>query len=131
MPRPAAGDPVSLTDLAQSSWRAMEIEGQPVEGRHPPEIMFDSRSYVSGTGGCNTFHAPVVGESDGVSFGPIASSRRACEAALMQQEQRFFAALTKKTRLESDLDKLFLVAEDGQVALRFMRVYPADTDTGD
>lgn len=130
MPRPAAGSPISVTELVGSTWQVTEIEGKPVQGREPPQLVFDSRTFLSGIGGCNPFHAPIKGEDEGVSFGPIASTKRACEPELMDQEQRFFAALTRKARLESDLDLLFLIGEDNQVSLRLERVFPPDDDTG-
>lgn len=128
--RPTAGEPASLAQLAQSTWRAQEIEGQPVSDELPqPVLVFEDRTRVSGTGGCNLFSGPVKGESAGVTFGPLAVTRRACAPALMDQEQRFFAALAKKANLQRDLDLLFLLAEDGSVTLRFSQDFPLDRDS--
>jgi heat shock protein HslJ len=48
---------------------------------------------VSGSAGCNNFHATYVTEGDRIEFGPAMTTRMACDEPLMTQEQAFLAAL--------------------------------------
>jgi heat shock protein HslJ len=49
---------------------------------------------VTGTTGCNTFRAPYTSEGNRLSIGPAATTRKACPAeGVMEQERQFLAAL--------------------------------------
>lgn len=53
---------------------------------------------VKGFGGCNTFRATYTTNGDQVAIGPVATTRRACPAeGVMQQEREFIAALKSTT----------------------------------
>lgn len=49
---------------------------------------------VSGSSGCNTFRGTYTAEGDRISFGPLATTRKACAGeGVMEQERAFLAAL--------------------------------------
>ena len=49
---------------------------------------------VRGSSGCNTFRAPYTSEGNRLSIGPAATTRMACGAeGVMEQERQFLAAL--------------------------------------
>jgi len=125
------GRPVTVTQLAPSAWVAVEIAGQPSlatdGGRRRPSLVFRSEREVIGSGGCNDFSGPVSGESAAVAFGPFATTRKACDQDIMDQEQRYLEALARGGRLESGMNLLYLVGADGKVAVRFLA---ATEDTG-
>lgn len=52
---------------------------------------------VKGFSGCNTFRATYTTQGDRISVGPVATTRRACDSAVMQQEREFLAALKSTT----------------------------------
>ncbi len=55
---------------------------------------FGPDGQLTGSGGCNTFNAEyTVSGSDGLSIGPVASTKKACEEEVMQTEAAYFAAL--------------------------------------
>jgi heat shock protein HslJ len=56
---------------------------------------------VTGSGGCNTFTGPYTLEGRDLRIGPLASTRRACEPSIMDQETRFLAALSRVTTFDT------------------------------
>lgn len=61
-------------------------------GTERPTLRLDGRS-VSGSTGCNTYRGAYASRADVLRFGPLATTRRACPAALEGQETRFLNLL--------------------------------------
>lgn len=104
------------------TWRVEDIGGTGVVDASRTEITFDGNGRASGVGGCNRFTGGVeLGEDDALSFGPMAATRMACVPALMEQEQKFFAALdaVRSWRIEEPF--LFLADEDGEDLVKLIR----------
>ena len=56
-------------------------------------MTFD-KGQVKGSSGCNTYRAAYTSEGNRLSIGPVVSTRQACSAeGVMQQEREFLAAL--------------------------------------
>jgi heat shock protein HslJ len=64
-------------------------------------IQFGADGSVSGSSGCNRFTGMYQTSGTSLMFGPLATTRMACEQAIMDQEQAFLAALaaTKSYRI--------------------------------
>src|SRR5262249_23016145 len=61
-------------------------------------MVFDTDGHVSGNSGCNMFTGPYTISGSSISFGPLASTLRACLSdEANQQEQQFLAALNATT----------------------------------
>ena len=74
-----------------------------------------------GSDGCNNLNAKLNDLNDAeISFGPIVSTRKAC--ASMELPKAFNAALIKVRRYQQEPGGLQLMADDGQVLLRFKKV---------
>jgi heat shock protein HslJ len=87
--------------LAGTSWRLVELNGQPlVPGGEPLTLQFAAdEPRVSGYGGCNQFSGEYSQNGASLRFGPLLSTRRAClEPALNTQETAYFQALESTTR---------------------------------
>ena len=107
--------------LAGTSWRLVELNGQPVAGTEPLTLSFGTEGQVSGYGGCNQFSGPYTQSGASLRFGPLASTRRAClEPALSEQETAYFAALESTTRYSIEGGQLVLYSGIDVVA-RFRR----------
>ena len=80
-----------------------------------------SASQVAGHGGCNSFNGAAVLSAGQLSMGPLASTRKMCPPAVMDQENRFLRALetVRSARVEHDL--LHLQDANGQTILRLSR----------
>lgn len=80
-------------ELLEETWLAREIGREPVAGGGQPTLRFTNDGRAGGSGGCNTYAAPVNIDGDAIAFGRLASTRMACEPPLLDQEQKFFIAL--------------------------------------
>jgi heat shock protein HslJ len=111
------GDPEGRT------WMLTELGGAPaLPGTLVTLTFFDGS--ISGTGGCNDFAVPAAwSDGDFIVESVVASTRRACETAVMSQEELFFRTLTQATRYEVDGDLLALRI-DGSTGAQFSAEAP-------
>jgi heat shock protein HslJ len=89
-------------DAAQASavdtyWRAVQIDGQAVgssaEAREPHFVLSTDGGSVSGSTGCNRLSGKFTQSADGLRFGPLITTRMACQPAANELEARFLRAL--------------------------------------
>jgi heat shock protein HslJ len=107
-------DPQSTTALVGPIWQATSYNNgiagvvTTVPGSEV-SMVFSDDGRVSGNGGCNAFNGPYTLSGSSITFGPLATTRRACPSeAINLQEQRFLAALTASTNYEIAGDRLTL-----------------------
>jgi heat shock protein HslJ len=62
---------------------------------------FEPDGRIMGSGGCNTYTGPYTLSGRDLRIGPLASTRRACEPAILDQETRFLAALGRVTTFDT------------------------------
>jgi putative lipoprotein len=107
--------------LADHEWRAVDVNGYPVSARSGPTIrLVDGRA--SGTTGCNTYNAAYeTSTRERIRITGVSTTRKMCEAPLMDQERRFTAILENAQSYSLYGDGSFsLIAADG-AAIRFRR----------
>ncbi len=95
-----AGEPASL--LTGDEWVVEDIGGGGVIDFARTSMMFTEDGKVSGSGACNRYGGTYALNGEGLSFGPIAATKKGCPPAVMDQENRFFAALESVDRFEID-----------------------------
>lgn len=78
---------------------------------------FGTDGDVSGAGGCNPYFGPYKTQASLIQIGPLASTRRACPEAIMDQENLFLIALQSAAKYEIDDDMLELRRADGAIAV--------------
>ncbi|MFW9606549.1 MAG: META domain-containing protein [Pseudomonas sp.] len=101
-------------DITQNhSYKVTWIGTQPIDSYI--SMAFDVDGRVYGTGGCNHWFAGYGIEGEILRFSRIGSTKRACEAAVMQHEQQFFDALGHVRRWDfSPSGELRLWPEQGK-----------------
>ena len=57
---------------------------------------------VSGSAGCNDYNGPYTLDGDKVTIGPLATTRKACEQPVMDQETAFLTALQTPATVEQN-----------------------------
>jgi heat shock protein HslJ len=72
---------------------------------------------ISGSGGCNRFHGAFTTEAGALRIGPLATTRMACEAEVMTQEQEFLRALESATKWDIVRGMLDVHRADGERVL--------------
>lgn len=68
--------------------------------------------------GCNTGSGSVTVSEDALTFGPIATTKRACEDNLMNLESAVFATLVEEATYEIEADVLTIRSDDAGLVLR-------------
>jgi lactoylglutathione lyase len=98
------------------------IEWSLVGGRGQTLLLADG--HASGSGGCNRFAGEYALDGDRLSFQPLASTRMACDSAVMQAESDYFGALDRVVRVALVDGDLVLTDEAGAELLRFTEAAP-------
>jgi len=117
---------VTRRSLTDNAWRVQSYNnGQggittPVQGT-TLTATFGQDGTVAGSAGCNTFRGSFTVEADALSFGPLATTRMACPAPILEQERQFLAALeaTSLFAIEAD-QRLTLRDADGSIQAVFV-----------
>ncbi len=80
------------------------------------------QSQISGNGGCNAYSGPYWVSGSNIAIGPLATNQMMCgEAAVMDQEQQFLAALQSAATYQLNGSRLELRRADGALAVSFVR----------
>lgn len=109
------GDPLSLL---VGDWKVEEIAGEPVIATSETSLAFDLEGSMHGNASCNRFFGGFTLTGEGLTLSPGGATMMACETGLMEQEQRFLAALEQVNRFESLADsRLKLVDVEGNTVL--------------
>jgi len=111
---PAPEVPADMAAVA-GTWIAEEINGAPSGEKVVSWLKLGDEGRAQGQGGCNSYTGTYKLEDGVLTFGPLASTRRACPEPQMSQEERFFAALgaVKAVRIE-----------DGKLVLADLQGHP-------
>jgi len=109
--------------LTGTSWWVEDIAGKGVIDMSHTTIEFTDDGRVVGDTGCNRYFGSVEIAESGVSFGPLAGTRKMCAPALMDQEQAFFQAMTRVSKWEiAETGLLHLHDVDGAGQLRASQI---------
>lgn len=119
-------DRLTLQELAGTRWRLTRLDAAtPVPAASAVELRLEG-ARISGSTGCNAFHAEVLGgERDALELGPLATTRRACPEPAMRLEQRVLEALDRANRFGFFFGRLELqydTRERRTGRLRFVRI---------
>lgn len=84
-------------------------------------LKFGEEGRASGSTGCNSYSGPYRVRGDTLTFGALASTRRAClDQNANQQEQRFLSALGAASRFRLASNRLTILSDRGQTVLNFV-----------
>lgn len=111
--------------LRGTSWRLEDLAGAGVLDRVQATLEFTEEGRASGSASCNRFNGAVTVSGASITFGPLATTRRMCADAVMDQETRYLAALHEAERFEIDEPFLYIHTTGRPQPLRLIR---ADDD---
>lgn len=123
---PAAGAPGAGDALTHTAWELVSIgdpgAGTPVIAGRAPTLTFEAGGQAGGRGGCNSYGAQYQLENQKISIRQVTSTMMACtDDGVMDQEQRFYAALQVADSFELAGDQLKLWFDNGSGVLTFVR----------
>lgn len=125
--RPFFGAPLRMAQAASiaGSWRLVTM-GDPSSPGVVPQATALTADFaedrVTGSGGCNRFMGGYKTQDGQLSIGPLASTFKACEPTIMNQETRYLQALQGAQRYEIDGQRqlsIFYQTEQESGVLRF------------
>ena len=119
-PAPPAG--VAFAPLEGTAWLAEDIDGRGVVDRVPSTLIFDAGQKVAGRAACNRYFGTYQQSGDRVEIKPGGTTRMACPPDVMEQEDRFLAALGAAKKARHEGDKLLLLDENGRVRMRLASI---------
>ena len=103
------------SDLA-GAWVVEFIGERPVIDNSPAYIEFAEEGRVGGNSSCNRFTGAYVLSGSSLTFSKLASTKKMCFGALMEQETRFLAALERVAKVQMQNGLIVLLdAKDGVV----------------
>ena len=115
----------SSTKVQGTEWRIAEIGGQAVSTQSNATLKLGTDGSVSGSSGCNQFNGKATLSGHSLHFGPLASTRKACEPALMSQEERLLKDLGLVTGyMVDEKGDLHLTDASGNSLMRLERATP-------
>jgi heat shock protein HslJ len=78
-------------------------------------------STISGTAGCNTYHASYEASGSDISFGPIAGTQKLCPEPERSTEDRYLQLLAQIGSYEVSGRSMSMNDTDGTPVLQFMQ----------
>lgn len=102
----------SAPSLQGTTWYISGWSGSPVPGSAPITLQFKG-DRLMGTAGCNSFNGAYVSSDGNLTIDKaLATTRKACAAEVMAQEQKFLQLLTQVTA--------YGIGNDGQLTLTYL-----------
>lgn len=109
--------PVPVVDpksLGGDPWVLEDLLGHGVIDNSHTTLQFMPSGKVNGSGGCNKYTGSVAFKGQAITFTPMAATMMACAPALMDQETRYFDALTKADSVAMDKNGALLIHVKGE-----------------
>ena len=103
-----------LATLAGTEWG-------PMDGSFDQFVAFKSEGDVIGSGGCNNFFGSFTQNGRLVTFGPLASTKKACPPAIMNAERDFLNLLAQVRAVDATFKTLTLYGESNEVLATLRR----------
>jgi heat shock protein HslJ len=102
------------------AWIAVSINGKSIGGTERPTFTLDEQFRVRGFGGCNTYSTTAFPlREQGIAVGPLALTKRSCDAGVMATEKAFLMALRTSAKWDTPVASLVLRGPSGE--LKFER----------
>jgi len=118
--------PKSQARLIETYWKAVELEGKPVEvragTREPHMVLRAEKNAVNGFSGCNTFRGAYEVNGNSLRFKNMASTLMALPAG-SDTEKNFLSAIKAATTQHIAGETLELRDQDGRIRARFESRY--------
>jgi len=118
--RKAASSEAEPPNLVGTTWLLEDLAGAGVIDRIQATLSFSANGTASGNASCNQFNGPATVSGSTVSFGPLATTRKMCPEAVMDQERRYLEALRGTVQFERKESFLYIYAAGQSQPLRFI-----------
>lgn len=110
---------VSQEQLVGKVWNCQQLFEREVFDETRITIEFMADGTVRGSGGCNNYTSTYTLAGNNITFGPIASTKKACGASTGEQEFTYFSFLKRIDKIMLEDDELELFAPDVKEPMQF------------
>jgi heat shock protein HslJ len=107
--------------LRGSSWRLADLGGTGVLDGAEATLTFPEAGRIAGNGSCNNFSGRAAIGAGTIRIGPLASTKRACPPAVMDQEAKYLRAMEAAQLIAMQGPFLLVYARGMEEPLRFTR----------
>jgi heat shock protein HslJ len=119
-----SGEQAVAGDWTVTMLRTADAVSSPVPGSTLTLSLANGNA--SGSAGCNNFNGGFTVDGQQLTFGPLATTRKACaDPAIGKQETDYLAALAATRTFSSTSSMLTLLAEDGTITVTLVRAEPS------
>ncbi|PKI17529.1 META domain-containing protein [Colwellia sp. 12G3] len=103
------------------NWLVGSINGNPVITGSIVQLKFTLENTLSGSASCNNISTSFSSQNNSINIGPIATTRKMCLPALMDQEALVLQALSKVKRFQLYNGQLSMFDQQGSLQLKAKR----------
>lgn len=96
-------------------------EWGPAQNELDQFIAFKSDGDIIGSGGCNNFFGSYTQNGRLITFGPLASTRKACPSPIMEAERDFLQLFETVRAVDATFKELTLYGENNQILATLRR----------
>jgi heat shock protein HslJ len=117
---PGTQDPAALEGESWILTQMLTAGGQTEVVQTGVSAQFDGTT-ISGTAGCNSYHASYEASGGDISFGPIAATKKICPEDEQSTEDRYLQLLAEIGSFEVSGRSMSMNDTDGTPVLQFMQ----------
>lgn len=109
-------------ETIQGSWKVQSIQEIAVIKNSSARLKFNQENKLSGSASCNNLSSSYNSQDNALTIAPIATTRKMCLPALMEQEARLLQSLNKVKRFELYNGQLSMYDQQGQLQIKAKRI---------
>lgn len=116
--------PVGTTaqSLVGTRWLLEDLSGRGVIDRLQSTLAFPEPGRVAGVAGCNSFTGQLLLTGEQMALSGLASTRKACQPAVADQETRYLESLSQARRIRREGPYLIIDTAGADRPLKFTRL---------
>ncbi len=109
------------------NWLIVSIQDKTVIENSAARLVFHSEDKLSGSASCNNMSSSYSAQDSALTINRIATTRKMCLPALMEQESRLLRALSKVNRFQLNNGQLSLYDQQGDLQIIAKRTKEKNT----
>lgn len=125
-PAPSEREEGNTIEMVGTEWRLKDLGGAGVLDGAETTLEFPEAGKAVGNASCNRFFGAVDISGASIGFGPLATTRKFCAEAVMNQETKYLQALKEAERFSLDGSALLIYSKGMERPLRFVPVDGSD-----
>ena len=116
-----------LKETLEGHWKVNTIQESAVIKSSSVYLKFNQENKLSGSASCNNLSTSYTSHDNALTIAPIATTRKMCSPALMNQEALFLQSLNKVKRYKVDNRQLTMYDHQGQLIIAAKRTKAVST----